>query len=186
MSSIAGLDRQFIIFQSFFAATVPLVTVLSGIIGGLVLTVVAIFVVLLVKRSKTTHHCGKNGGSDIVVISKDINKGSDGVSNNSSEMKVEVRTSSSLSNGEDQWEGSDDSGPLRRQIILPKSVDFVDGHQKPLVAATLPPYNKAEAVRNYFFDDRLLVIIHFPWLIIISLIPSCSSLICTIGAINFL
>ena len=85
------------------------------------------------------------------MISKDINKGSDGVSNNSSEMKVEVRTSSSLSNGEDQWEGSDDSGPLRRQIILPKSVDFVDGHQKPLVAATLPPYNKAEAVRNSTF-----------------------------------
>merc|ERR1712156_173807 len=105
--------------------------------------------VLVVKRSKTTHHChGKNGGSDIVVISKDINgKGcSDGVSNNSSEMKVEVRTSSSLSNGEDCWEGSDDSGP-RRQIIMPKSVDFVDGtHSKTtLMAATLPPYNKAEA-----------------------------------------
>ena len=122
-----------------------MVTVLSGIIGGLVLTVVAIFIVLLVKRSKNPHHCGKNGGSDIVVISKDINKGSDGVSNNSSEMKVEVRTTSSLSNNEDPWEGSDDSGP-RRQIIMPKSVDFVDGHQKPLVAATLPPYNKAEAV----------------------------------------
>ena len=146
--------RNIIHHLPFFAASVPLVTVLSGIIGGLVLTVVAIFIVLVVKRSKTTHHChGKNGGSDIVVISKDINgKGcSDGVSNNSSEMKVEVRTSSSLSNGEDQWEGSDDSGPLRRQIIMPKSVDFVDGHQKPLVAATLPPYNKAEAVRILFF-----------------------------------
>ena len=43
--------------------------------------------------------------------------------------------------------GSDDSGP-RRQIIMPKSaVDFVDGtHSKTtLMAATLPPYNKAEA-----------------------------------------
>ena len=76
-------------------------------------TVVAILVVLLLKRSgkNGTPHggaCsggGKNG-SDIVVISKDsMNKGSDGLSNNSSEMKVEVRTSSSLSNGEDCWEG---------------------------------------------------------------------------------
>ena len=130
----------------------PLVIVLSGIIGGLVLTVVAILLVLLLKRSKNAPHgaggpCsggGKNG-SDIVVISKDMNKGSDGVSNNSSEMKVEVRTSSSLSNGDDCWEGSDDSGP-RRQIIMPKSVpDFVDGSSKTLIAATLPPYNKAEA-----------------------------------------
>ena len=77
-------------------------------------TVVAILVVLLLKRSgkNGTPHggaCsggGKNG-SDIVVISKDsMNKGSDGLSNNSSEMKVEVRTSSSLSNGEDCWEGT--------------------------------------------------------------------------------
>ena len=49
----------------------------------------------------------RSNGSDIVVISKDsMNKGSDGLSNNSSEMKVEVRTSSSLSNGEDCWEGT--------------------------------------------------------------------------------
>ena len=49
--------------------------------------------------------------------------------------------------GEDCWEGSDESGPVR-QIIMPKSaVDFVDGsHSKTtLMAATLPPYNKAEA-----------------------------------------
>ena len=100
-------------FFILFSATVPTVIVLSGIIGGLVFTVVAILVVLLLKRSgkNGTPHggaCsggGKNG-SDIVVISKDsMNKGSDGVSNNSSEMKVEVRTSSSLSNGEDCWEG---------------------------------------------------------------------------------
>lgn len=130
----------------------PTVIVLSGIIGGLVLTVVVILVVLLLKRSKNAPHSGgcpggKNG-SDIVVISKDINKGSDGVSNNSSEMKVEVRTSSSLSNGEDCWEGSDDSGP-RRQIIMPKTaVDYVDGStaKTTLMAATLPPYNKADAV----------------------------------------
>ena len=134
-----------------FSATVPTVIVLSGIIGGLVLTVVVILIGVLFKRSKNAGaHSGCPGGkngSDIVVISKDINKGSDGLSNNSSEMKVEVRTSSSLSNtAEDPWEGSDDSGP-RRQIIMPKSVDLVDGNVKTtLMAATLPPYNKAEAV----------------------------------------
>lgn len=115
------------------------------------MTVLAILAVLLLKRSKNgAPHGGCPGGkngSDIVVISKDLNKNSDGVSNNSSEMKVEVRTSSSLSNGEDCWEGSDDSGP-RRQIIMPKSVDYVDGTnvKTTLMAATLPPYNKAEAV----------------------------------------
>lgn len=130
----------------------PTVIVLSGVIGGLVLTVVVILAVLLLKRSKNAHHSGPcpggKSGSDIVVISKDLNKGSDGVSNNSSEMKVEVRTSSSLSNGDDCWEGSDDSGPRNRQIIMPKSVDYVDGPnaKTTLMAATLPPYNKADAV----------------------------------------
>jgi hypothetical protein len=143
---------------------------LSGIIGGLVLTVLAILVVVLWRRNKPNsgnlRGCpgGKNG-SDIVVISKDINKGGgvDGVSNNSSDMKVEVRTSSSLSNGEDCWEGSDDSGQhfgngtghQSKQVVVPKSVDFTDHHgngpNTHLMAATLPPYNKAEAVST--FDD---------------------------------
>ena len=102
------LDKYSFLIHNFysFSATVPTVIVLSGVIGGLVFTVVAILVALLLKRSKngSSHGgaCsggGKNG-SDIVVISKDsMNKGSDGHSNNSSEMKVEVRTSSSLSNG---------------------------------------------------------------------------------------
>ena len=122
-------------------------------------TLVVIVLMVFVRRSKTngSNGCvtsGKNG-SDIVVISKDqLNKGSDGVSNNSSEMKVEVRTSSSLSNGDvDCWEGSEDSGP-RRQIILPKSaVDMTDGGPS-IHAATLPPYNKAEAVRIYKIDKK--------------------------------
>ena len=132
--------------------SVSLVIVLSGVIVGLIVTFVAIIMVLLIVKSKrSSNGCvtsGKNG-SDIVVISKDqLNKGSDGVSNNSSEMKVEVRTSSSLSNGDvDCWEGSEDSGPRNRQIILPKSVDLTDGSK--IHAATLPPYNKTEAVRYF-------------------------------------
>lgn len=161
-----------------------LIAVLSGVVGGLILTMLIIVIVLLMKRSKNSgvpggcSGSGKNG-SDIVVISKDSShKGSDGVSNNSSEMKVEVRTSSSLSNGEDCWEGSDDSGP-RRQIIMPKTVDFVDGNvveiagansatTTHLMAATLPPYNKADAVSHHSNinlmierNEITLVITHF-------------------------
>ena len=88
----------------------------------------------------------------------------------------------SLSNGDvDCWEGSEDSGP-RRQIILPKSVDLTDGvggvalHN--IHAATLPPYNKADAppvnilFKVFYFDNRViieqnnLIITHYSWLII--------------------
>ncbi len=83
------------------------------------------------------------------------------LSNNSSELKVEVRTSSSLSN-DDDWEGNSDQNSgsgggsagtgsaIPHHVVHPKThlsvatADYVDGRHL-ITAGTLPPYNKSDA-----------------------------------------
>ena len=114
----------------------PLLVIVSGILGGVILTVAIIMIVILCRRNlpclkclipskKDTEKEDNNRNlpsSKLMTTVKTMSSGdstgseekttscttSDGVSNNSSELKVEVRTSSSLS--EDHWDrGSDDS-----------------------------------------------------------------------------
>eukprot|EP00095_Tigriopus_kingsejongensis_P001959 maker-scaffold594_size129171-snap-gene-0.23 protein:Tk01959 transcript:maker-scaffold594_size129171-snap-gene-0.23-mRNA-1 annotation:"irregular chiasm c-roughest protein isoform x3" len=132
-------------------SAMPLLVVIAGVLGGVILTVAVIMIVIVCRRnSKKFHNLEKQ---DIRIKIEKQKKAepkedetsppvstvtsSDGVSNNSSDLKVDAggRTGSSLSEGElhhhhhEDWDGSDDSfrpsGTLG--MTRGKTIDYVDG-----------------------------------------------------------
>lgn len=136
----------------FLAAAMPMLVVIAGVLGGVILTVAVIMIVILCRRnSKKFQNLEKQDlrikiekqkrtePKEEMGLSPPVSTvtSSDGVSNNSSDIKVEGRTGSSLSEGDnhhvDDWEGSDDSfrptaaGTLTTTMSRGKTLDYVDG-----------------------------------------------------------
>uniref|UniRef100_A0A0K2U7B4 Nephrinlike [Tribolium castaneum] n=1 Tax=Lepeophtheirus salmonis TaxID=72036 RepID=A0A0K2U7B4_LEPSM len=97
-------------------SALPLLVIMAAVIGGVILTIAVIMIVVLCRRSSTSSNKKLN---NLLTIHRTVIKGNhnnnsstsaDEISNNSSEMnKVEVRTSSSLSQEECWGERSEDS-----------------------------------------------------------------------------
>ncbi|CAB4058946.1 Irregular chiasm C-roughest protein [Lepeophtheirus salmonis] len=120
-------------------SALPLLVIMAAVIGGVILTIAVIMIVVLCRRSSTSSNKKLN---NLLTIHRTVIKGNhnnnsstsaDEISNNSSEMnKVEVRTSSSLSQEECWGERSEDSyknPPLSVSPPLqgkPTSIDVVD------------------------------------------------------------
>lgn len=133
-------------------SAMPMLVVIAGVLGGVILTVAVIMIVILCRRnSKKFQNLEKQDlrikiekqkrtePKEEMGLSPPVSTvtSSDGVSNNSSDIKVEGRTGSSLSEGDnhhvDDWEGSDDSfrptaaGTLTTTMSRGKTLDYVDG-----------------------------------------------------------
>ncbi|TRY67516.1 hypothetical protein TCAL_05884 [Tigriopus californicus] len=132
-------------------SAMPMLVVIAGVLGGVILTVAVIMIVILCRRnSKKFQNLEKQDlrikiekqkrtePKEEMGLSPPVSTvtSSDGVSNNSSDMKVDGRVGSSLSEGEnlhaDDWEGSDDSfrptaGALTSATSRGKALDYVDG-----------------------------------------------------------
>ena len=105
------------LFIFLLSASIPLAIVLVGIIGGLILTAALILMLVLCRRH-FSRNCGAKGfksGSDISAFTnhrssskRDRKSGSD--SDNSGDYKIDVRTTSSLSNqdSDSNWDELED------------------------------------------------------------------------------
>jgi len=95
-----GMDAAEIVLRK--QKSLPLLIILAGVIGGIVIIVACTMVAILCKkRSKKSHDSEKADRTS---------KQSDQTSNNDSDLKVDIRTASSLSNPpeSEQWDDSSD------------------------------------------------------------------------------
>jgi len=133
----------------FFSASLPLAIVLVGIIGGLILTAALILMLVLCRRH-LSRNCGAKGfksGSDISAFTnhrsaskRDRKSGSD--SDNSGDYKIDVRTTSSLSNqdSDSNWDELEDrpTTTTTTATTLPSSGNISNNNNNNSGTRTLP------------------------------------------------